>query len=167
MADFDWSLYLKLAERLIDEAEAITDIGIKEAMIRSAISRSYYSVFKAAYEVLLEEAHPWIVYDAGVTAGIEEQIADGRNLLNISEQELDKEFQRKVGSMHTFVAKTFKNSSILNRKNLGLDLFDLKVDRQDADYNGACEVTIDWAKDVLKKSHRARQSVLKIKQAQR
>ncbi len=55
MADFDWNLYLKLAESLAGTHE--------EAYYRSAISRSYYSAFNLARSYLKTKKRDYSMRD--------------------------------------------------------------------------------------------------------
>ena len=47
---FSWKIYIRLAEELIDNSE---NSDIKEAYLRSSLSRSYYGVFGNAYHFLI------------------------------------------------------------------------------------------------------------------
>ena len=165
MADFDWHEFRTLAELCRTQGAAADAPGAAEALFRTAISRAYYSAFKDAYLLLLQERDPWIVYDHGVSTDNDDEKDEALTLLNLNPEQATNQFQKTVGSVHTFVAKRFKNAGTLARKNVGLDLFELKTDRQDADYNETVDVTKDWADDVIKKANKALHSIGQLRQA--
>jgi uncharacterized protein (UPF0332 family) len=163
MADFDWTELVTLANACRDLAASASD-GQKEAWLRTAVSRAYYSVYHQAYRKLLAEREPWIVYDHGLSTRDDVEKNEGLSMLGLDSRTVSEEFKRRVGSVHVFVAKKFKDSSgNLTRKNIGLDLFELKSERQEADYDETIEVSDAWVESVIKKATKTALQIRNLK----
>jgi uncharacterized protein (UPF0332 family) len=107
--EFDWSHYLVLAKKLLDEADSFPN---KEAAQRAAISRAYYAAFKKAEEFLLK-----------------------RNEISAVVNRPEKDEDSERISSHWRVIRAVFYSRNQHRKKIGERLVQLRFDRQSADYH--------------------------------
>jgi uncharacterized protein (UPF0332 family) len=148
MVDFDWQNFQFVAQKVRDLADNASPEE-QVALLRTAVSRAYYYAYHSAYNRLLNDENPWILFNHGVVKKDVTTQDYAAALLDMSRAAATNQFEKKVGSLHTYVAKQFQ---IGPRRNIGLDLNELKSDRHEADYDPSAAVTAAWADQALKKA---------------
>ncbi len=104
-------------------------IADKEAKLRSSISRAYYAAFCKARNYLINVEHDPVVTDCE---------------------------RRYDCNIHSRVINAFKNDYDGSRQQIGKDLFDLRTDRNKADYEnkirnleGLAKISADSAEEII------------------
>ena len=110
---FDWDDYLRLAERLAEDA---SKTGEEEAHLRSAVSRAYYAAFHKA------EAH---LRNVENDAKLIQRFRGNNKIID----------EETGGNIHKYVRKQFQRDMNVVRLQIASNLQNLLDDRNIADYD--------------------------------